>query len=103
MVNSPRVHPRKWAAMRVHFSTDDVPPRDREPFWLDVIAKEVAKLSFNDRPDPTTFRGRVDVHTAGRFTLYEFQTTHRAEAGQVRRHTSDKFALCRVLSEEVYV
>jgi len=89
--------------MRVHFLTDDVPLRDREQFWYDVVANQVVKLSFNDRPDPTTFRGQVDTHTAGRFTLYEFQTTHRAEAGQVRRHTSDKFALCQVLREEVYV
>jgi AraC-like DNA-binding protein len=89
--------------MQVHFSTDDLPPRDREQYWLDVIAKQVVKLTFNDRPDPTTFRGQVDTHPAGRFTLYEFQTTHRAEYGQVRTHTSDRFALCRVLSEEVYV
>ena len=89
--------------MRVHFSTDDLPPRDREQFWLEVVAKQLMKLSFNDRADPTTFRGRLDARLAGRFTLYEFQTTYRAEAGQVRKHTSDKFALCRVLSEEVYV
>jgi AraC-like DNA-binding protein len=89
--------------MRVHFSTDDLPPRDREQYWLDVITKEVVKLTFNDQPDPTTFRGQVDTHSAGRFTLYEFQTSHRAEYGQVRTHTSDRYALCRVLSEEVYV
>src|SRR6516162_6643824 len=89
--------------MQFHFSTDDLQPRDREQYWLDIIAKQVVKLSFNDRPDPTTFRGQVDLYTAGRFTLYEFQTTHPAEAGQVRRHTSDKFALCRVLREEIYV
>jgi hypothetical protein len=89
--------------MQFHFSTDDLQPRDREQYWLDVIAEQVVKLSFNDRPDPTTFRGQVDLHTAGRFTLYEFQTTHQAEAGQVRRHTSDMFALCRVLREEIYV
>jgi hypothetical protein len=34
--------------MRVHFLTDDPPPRDREQFFLDFVAKHVMRLSFND-------------------------------------------------------
>ena len=91
--------------MRVHFSTDDVPPRDRETFWLDFVAEHVKSLSFNDRPDPATFRARLDALVAGRFTLYDFQSSHRMggrTAADVRRDNSDNFSLHRVLGEEVY-
>ena len=31
--------------MRVHFSTDDVPPRDRGQFWLDFVAKQTLRFT----------------------------------------------------------
>jgi len=91
--------------MRVHFSTDDLAPRAREQSWLDFVAEHVKSLSFNDRPDPATFRGRLDALVAGRFTLYDFRSSHRIggrSAADVRRDNSDNFSLHRVLGEEVY-
>jgi hypothetical protein len=38
--------------MRIHFSTDDLPPRDREQFWLDFVAKHVVHVTPGDRADP---------------------------------------------------
>jgi AraC-like DNA-binding protein len=92
--------------MRVHFSTDDLPPRDREQFWLDFVAKQWMKVTPRDRPDPATFRGQLDAHVAGRFTVYDFQTSHRSggrTAADVRRDNSDRFHLRRVPRESIYI
>ena len=35
--------------MRVHFSTDDLPPRDREEFFVELIAKYVMNMTSGDR------------------------------------------------------
>ena len=91
--------------MRVHFSTDGLPQNDREQSWLDFVAEHVKSLSFNDRPDPATFRAQLDAQAAGRFTLYDFRSSHRIggrTAADVRRDNSDNFSLHRVLGEEVY-
>jgi AraC-like DNA-binding protein len=85
--------------MQVHFSTDDVPPRDREQFWVDVFAKHVLKITLGDRPDPATFRTRFDAHVAGRFTVFEYQTSHRIgrrTPADVSRDNSGRFQLVRV-------
>jgi len=79
--------------MRVRFSTDHVPPRDREQFWLDFLAKEVMKVTPSQRPDSSTFRAQLDAHVAGRFTLYEFHASHQrggrtaADLNRDREHT----------------
>src|SRR5215475_6251855 len=39
MITSSRMHPISGRAMRVHFSTDGLQPRDREQFWLDFVSK----------------------------------------------------------------
>jgi hypothetical protein len=36
-----RVRAVNGAAMRVHFSTDDLPPRDREQLWRDVVGSSL--------------------------------------------------------------
>jgi AraC-like DNA-binding protein len=58
--------------MRVHFSTDDLPPRDRES-WFDFIAEHVMKVTPAVRPDPATFQGQLDARVAGRFKLFDFK------------------------------
>src|SRR5215469_1589721 len=65
------------AAMRVHFSTDDLPPRAREEFWLDFVSKHVISVTPGERPDPATFRAHLDAVTAGRFTMFDLHTSHR--------------------------
>jgi AraC-like DNA-binding protein len=91
--------------MRVHFSTDDLPPRDREPYWLDFVAKHVIRVTLSGRPDPTTFWAKLDAEVAGRFTVFEFQTSHCGggrTTADVRRDNSDRFYLRRVPREEIY-
>jgi AraC-like DNA-binding protein len=91
--------------MWVYFSTDHVPPRDREPFWLGVVAKHVMKMTLVDRPDPATFRAQLDVRVAGRFTLFDYQTSHRIgkrTAADVSRDDSGKFQLRRVAGQQIY-
>jgi AraC-like DNA-binding protein len=90
--------------MRVHFSTFDLPPRDREQFWLDFVAK-LLRFTPGDRPDPTTFRGQLDAHVAGRFTQYEWETSHRIgmrTPADASRESSGRFHLRRVPSEQIY-
>jgi AraC-like DNA-binding protein len=85
--------------MRVHFSTDDVAPRDREQYWIDVVAKHVLKITLADRADPATFRTEFDAHVAGRFTLFEWQTSHRIGSrtpSDVSRDNSGRFQLVGV-------
>jgi AraC-like DNA-binding protein len=91
--------------MRVHFSTDDLPPRDREQFWLDFVSKHVISVTPGDRPDPATFRAQLDAQVAGRFTWFDFRTTHRIDgrtAADVSRDNSDRFNLRRVSREQIY-
>jgi AraC-like DNA-binding protein len=91
--------------MRVHFSTDDVPPRDREEFWLDFLAKQTLRFTPGDRPDPETLRGQLDAHVTERFTLYEWQTSHRIgrrTPAVVSLENSGKFHLRRVPREQIY-
>jgi AraC-like DNA-binding protein len=92
--------------MRVHFSTDDLPSSDREQFWLDFVAEQLLNMTPGDRPDRATYRGRLDAHIAGRFTLYEFQTSHRSggrTAADVSKDNSERFfRLRRVHFDESY-
>jgi AraC-like DNA-binding protein len=91
--------------MRVHFSTDDVPPREREQFWLDVFAKQVMRVTPSDRSDLATFRAQLEAQIVGRFSLLDFQTTHRTGGRttvDAHRDNSDRFQLRRVRREQIY-
>jgi AraC-like DNA-binding protein len=91
--------------MRAHFSTDDLPPRDREQFWLDVVFTHVMKITPVDRPDPAAFRAELDLHVVGRFTQFRYQTSHRIgrrTRADVSRDSSGRFQLRRVAREQIY-
>jgi AraC-like DNA-binding protein len=82
--------------MRVHFSTEDLPPRDREEFFVELVAKYVMNMTSSDRPDATGYRAYFDAYVAGRFTLFEYQTpyqTGRRTAADVGRSKGDTFRL----------
>jgi hypothetical protein len=88
--------------MRVHFSTDDVSPRDREGFFIDLVTKYVMKVTPGDRPDPATYRAEFDAHAAGGFTLFGYQTPHLIglrTAADVGRDKADTFQFRRVPHE----
>jgi len=91
--------------MRVHFSTDDLPPRDREEFWLDFVSKHVISVTPGDRADPATFQAQLGAQTVGRFKMFDFRTSHRINgrtAADVSRDNLDKFNLRRVSREQIY-
>ena len=92
------------AAMRVHFSTDDFPPHHREQFWLDFLAKHVVHVTPGDRADPATFRAQLDAQVAGRFTLFDFRTSHRNSERTATDVSKDNgfFHLRRVTGEQIY-
>jgi AraC-like DNA-binding protein len=91
--------------MRAHFSADHLPPRDREQFWQDVVAKQVMKVTPGDRLDLANFRAELNVQAVGRFTLYDFETSHLfggRTAADVSRDNSDRFCLLRIYRERIY-
>jgi len=91
--------------MRIHFSTDNLQPRDREQFWLDFVSKYVISVTPGDRPNPVTFRARLDAQVAGRFKWFDFRTSHRIDgrtAADVSRDNFNSFNLRRVSREQIY-
>ncbi|MGA2128015.1 MAG: helix-turn-helix domain-containing protein [Xanthobacteraceae bacterium] len=71
--------------MRIHFSTDDLPPRDRVRFWCDYFAKQAHSITPGEIPDPGAFRAETGGQVAGEFALLDIES--RLE--KVRRTASD--------------
>lgn len=60
--------------MRVHFSTDDLPPRDRVKFWCDYFAKQAHSITPGEIPDPGAFRAAAGGQVAGEFALLDIES-----------------------------
>src|SRR5580658_4813700 len=60
--------------MRVHFSTDDLPPRDRVRFWYDYFAKQAHSITPGEIPDPGAFRAEAGGRVAGEFALLNIES-----------------------------
>ena len=91
--------------MRVSFSTDHLPPRDRVEFWLDVLAEHVLKVTARQKSDPATFWGKLDAHITSQFTLFNYQDSSRSGGRtflDVRKDYSQRFHLHRVPREQIY-
>jgi AraC-like DNA-binding protein len=76
--------------MRFHYSTDDLSPDEREPYWREVWSKLVFRVTHDDRPDPSTFRADVDVMLAGRFAVLDVDTGHRTHQRTEREVAGDR-------------
>jgi AraC-like DNA-binding protein len=61
-------------AMRAHFSTDGLPPRDRVGFWCDDFAQRVHSFTPGEVPDAGTFCAEASGHFAGGFALLDIET-----------------------------
>ena len=72
------------AAMRLHFSTDDLPPRDREPFWHDFLAKHVLKVTPTDRSDPRHFGENWTRNSLSNSHYFKYEILTEPGAGQPR-------------------
>ena len=60
--------------MRVHCSTDDLPPRDRVRFWCDFFARQAHNITPGEVPDPGAFRAAAGGQVAGEFALLDFES-----------------------------
>jgi AraC-like DNA-binding protein len=60
--------------MQVHFSTDDIAPRDRVRFWCDYFAKQAFSITPSDMPDPGAFRAEASGSIAGEFALLNIES-----------------------------
>ena len=66
--------------MRVHFSTDSLPPRDRVRFSCDYFAQQVHSFTPSEIPDAGAFRAEASGQVAGGFALLDIETG-RSEPG----------------------
>ena len=74
--------------MQVHFSTDDLPPRDRVRFWCDYFAKQAHSITPSEIPDPGAFRAEAERIGCGRICAARYRIgtregpTHRGRRRQ---------------------
>src|SRR6516162_8077778 len=59
--------------MRVEFSTDDLPPKDRVRFWCDYFAQKVHSFTPGEVPDASLFRAGASGRAAGGFALIDIE------------------------------
>jgi hypothetical protein len=64
----------KGMAMRVHFSTEDLPPGDRIRFWCDCFAQAVHSFTPREIPDASAFHAEASGQIAGEFALLDFES-----------------------------
>jgi AraC-like DNA-binding protein len=81
--------------MRVHFSTDGLPPADRVRFWCDYFAQQVHSFTPGEIPDAGAFRAEATGQVAGGFALLDIETglerARRAHADILRDKTDAIF------------
>jgi AraC-like DNA-binding protein len=85
--------------MRIDFSTEDVPLRDRVPLWCDLFTKQMYAYDPGGFPDPRSFRAEVHGHVVGEFALFDEwanHTTDRRTAAHVARTTKEAFYFGRM-------
>lgn len=85
--------------MRVHFSTDGLPPRDRVGLWCDDFAQRVHSVTPGEVPDAETFRAEASGHAAGGFALLDIETGFeraRRTAVDVAKDKTEAFFIRRV-------
>ena len=84
--------------MRMHFSTDDLPPRDRVRFWCDYFAKQAHSITPGEIPEPGAFRAEAGGQVAGEFALLDIESgleRVRRTAADVARDKTEAFFIRR--------
>ena len=89
------VGPKRFA-MRVHFSTDGLPRRDRVRFWCDYFAQQVHSFTPDEIPDADAFHAEASGEVTGGFALLDIETGLE----RARRTRAD---VLRDKSEAVYI
>ena len=84
----------KRSAMRVHFSTDGLPPVDRVRFWCDYFAQQVHSFTPGEIQDADTFHAEAGGQVAGGFALLDIETgLERAERTHADVHKDNTDAV----------
>jgi AraC-like DNA-binding protein len=60
--------------MQVHFSTDDLPPRDRVRSWCDYFANQAHSITPGEIPELGAFRAEASGLVAGEFALLDIKS-----------------------------
>jgi hypothetical protein len=84
--------------MRIHFSTDDLPPGDRVRFWCDFFAQQAHHFTPGEVPDPHAFRAEASGQVSGEFALLDIESgLERAfrTAADVAKDKADAFYIRR--------
>ncbi len=84
--------------MALHWSTDNIPPRDRITFWCDFFAQQAHRFTPCDIPDPATFRAVARGECGSGFALLEIESglQHiRRTASDIARDTAEAFFVRR--------
>ena len=84
--------------MRMHLSTDDLPPRDRVSFWCDYFAKQAHSITPGEIPEPGAFRAEAGGQVAGEFALLDIESGLegvRRTAADVARDKTEAFFIRR--------
>jgi AraC-like DNA-binding protein len=89
---------RSDLAMALHWSTDEIPPRDRIAFWCDFFAQQAHRFTPCDIPDPATFRAAARGECGSGLALLEIESgllNIRRTAADIARDTEDAFFVRR--------
>jgi AraC-like DNA-binding protein len=84
--------------MRVHFSTDGLPPNDRLRLWCDDFAQRVHSFTPGEVPDAAAFHASTSGHAAGGFALLDIEAgleRARRTAADVARDKTKAFFIRR--------
>ena len=84
--------------MQVHFSTDDLLPRDRVSFWCDYFSRQAHSITPGEAPDPGAFRAEADGQVTGEFALLDIESgLERVQrtAADVARDKTEAFFIRR--------
>jgi AraC-like DNA-binding protein len=91
--------------MKVHFSTDDLPPRDRVGFWCDYFSKQAHSITPGEVPDPGAFRAEAGGQVTGEFALFDIESgleKVQRTAADVARDKNQAFFIRRFRSPLIW-
>jgi AraC-like DNA-binding protein len=94
-----------WMVMQVHFSTDDIAPRDRLRVWCDYFTKQVHSITPGEIPDPGAFRAELSGSIAGEFALLDIKSgLERVErtAADVAKDKTEAFFVRRFRAPAIW-
>jgi AraC-like DNA-binding protein len=84
--------------MRVHFSTNGLPPRERVTSWCEFFAEQAHRITPGHVPDGAEFKAEASGEATGLFALLDIQSglvSARRTAADIARDQKDTFFIRR--------